>query len=537
MTGGVAQNHSGEWLRTPKAVAIMLTMASPRARPVVAWLSLLPEARVVTGEPGPATAVCFDSRRVVPGALFVAVPGLDTDGHRYLRDALDRGATALLVQEDHRELWEPLSKSGATLVAVPDARAALARAAAGFYGRPATKLGVVGVTGTDGKTTTVHLIAHLLESAGRPAGYLSSAAFSAGGRTARNDSHMTTLEAPFVQEQLAAMVDAGMRYAVIEASSHGLALHRVDECAFDVAVFTTLSRDHLDFHGTMEEYREAKGRLFRMLDESPAKEGVAKAAVVNADDPAFEYFRSLSRAPLTTYGLDAPADVRAQAIEALGLATRFRLVTPHGSADVAVRLAGRYNVSNCLAAAAVALSQGLALAEIARGLESFPGVPAHLELIDCGQPFRVVVDIASTPDAMRRVLEVLRPLTEGRLWAVFGAAGERDPARRDGIGRVVGELAGFAVLTNEDPRRENPDAIIEQIAAGLREAGRQEGRDFARVPDRREALRYAFERARPGDTVLLAGKGTEPSIVIGTTHIPWDEAQAARELLLELDGS
>ncbi len=512
----------------------MPTMTPPRARAAVDWLSLLPGARIVAGEPGRVTAVCYDSRLVSPGALFVGVPGLDTDGHRYLRDALDRGATALLVQEDRRELWVPLVQRAGAVVAVADTRSALARAAAGFYGRPAAKLGVIGVTGTDGKTTTVHPIAHLLESAGRPAGYLSSAAFRSRGAPARNDSHMTTLEAPFVQEQLAAMVEAGMRYAVIEASSHGLALHRVDECAFDVAVFTTLSRDHLDFHGTMDEYREAKGRLFRMLDESPAKDGVAKAAVVNADDPASEFFASLSRAPLTTYAIDQPADICADEIELRGLSARFRLLTLSGSAECSVRLAGRYNVSNCLAAAAVALSQGLTLDEIARGLASFPGVPGHLELVDCGQPFRVVVDIASTPDAMRRVLEVLRPITEGRLWAVFGAAGERDPARRDGIGRVAGELANFAVLTNEDPRREDPDAIIEQIASGLREAGREEGRDFARVPDRREALRYAFERAQPGDTVLLAGKGTEPSIVIGTKHIPWDEARVTRELLIEL---
>ncbi len=506
----------------------------PRARTAIDWLSLLPEARIIAGEPGAVTGVCFDSRAVTPGALFVAVPGLDTDGHRYLRDALDRGAAALLVQEDHGAQWEPLLSGGATIVVVPDTRSALAKAAAGFYGRPATKLGVIGVTGTDGKTTTVHLIAHLLESSGRPAGYLSSAAFRSSHEAARNDSHMTTLEAPFVQRQLAAMVQAGMRYAVIEASSHGLALHRVDECAFDVAVFTTLSRDHLDFHGTMDEYREAKGRLFRMLDESPAKDDVAKAAVVNADDAAAGYFAALARAPLTNYGIDAAADVRAEAIEARGLATRFRLVTPAGSADVTVGLAGRYNVSNCLAATAVALSQGVELDEIARALESFPGVPGHLELIDAGQPFRVVIDIASTPDAMRRVLEVLRPVTAGRLIAVFGAAGERDPARRDGIGRAAGELADFAVLTNEDPRREDPDAIIEQIASGLRDAGRAEGADFVRVPDRREAIRAAFARAKPSDTVLLAGKGTEPSIEMATKAIPWDEARVARELLVEL---
>ncbi|OGO51059.1 MAG: hypothetical protein A2148_10805 [Chloroflexi bacterium RBG_16_68_14] len=499
-------------------------------------MARLSGACVVSGRPVPVTAVCYDSRSVVPGALFVAVPGFETDGHRYLRDALQRGATALLVQEDRRPLWEALAgETDATIVAVPDARRALAQAAAGFYGGPARKLGVIGVTGTDGKTTTVHLIAHLLESAGRPAGFMSSVAFSASGRSeARlNDTHMTTLEAPEIQAQLAAMVEAGRRYAVLEASSHGLALHRVDECAFDVAVFTTLSSDHLDFHGTLEEYREAKGRLFRMLDESPRKD-VSKAAVLNADDPASAYFRSLTRAPSVTYAIDAPADVRAESVEAQGLASRFRLATPAGSGDVSVRLAGRYNVSNCLAAAAVGLSQGLSLDEIVRGLETFPGVPARLEPIEAGQPFRVVVDIASTPEALRRVLEVLRPATEGRLWAVFGCAGERDPGRRDGMGRVAGELADFTVLTNEDPRRENPDAIIEAIAAGLRQAGREDERDFVRVPDRREALRYAFQRAQPGDTVLLAGKGTEPSIIIGREHVPWDERRVARELLAEL---
>lgn len=511
-------------------------MAVPRARTAASsWLTRLPEAKVVAGEPGPVTAVCYDSRRVVPGALFVAVPGFDTDGHRYLRDALERGATALLVQADRRSLWEALvGETEAAIAAVPDTRAALARAAAGFYGEPARKLGIIGVTGTDGKTTTVHLIAHVLESAGRPSGYMSSVAFKSGAEPAPNDSHMTTLEAPFVQEQLAAMVEAGLRYAVIEASSHGLALHRVDECFFDVAVFTTLSRDHLDFHGTMEEYREAKGRLFRMLDESPVKEGVPKAVVLNSDDPASEYFRSLSSAPVVTYALESPADVRAEAIEAHGLGSSFRLETASSSADVSIALAGRYNVYNCLAAAAVGLSQGLSVQEIVRGLESFSSVPGHLELIDCGQPFCVVVDIASTPEALRRVLEVLRPVTEGRLCVAFGCAGERDPGRRDGMGRVAGELADFVVLTNEDPRREDPDAIIEAIAAGLQEAGREEGRDFVRVPDRREALGYAFERAQPGDTVLLAGKGTEPSIVIGTEQVPWNEAQVARELLAGL---
>jgi UDP-N-acetylmuramoyl-L-alanyl-D-glutamate--2,6-diaminopimelate ligase len=344
---------------------------------------------------------------------------------------------------------------------------------------------------------------------------------------------MTTLEATDIQRHLAAMVEHDRRYAVIEASSHGLALHRLDCCDFDVAVLTNVGSDHLDFHGTLAEYRRAKGRLFEMLGDAASK-GIPKAAVLNAADPVCDEFRARTEAPAVTYAIDAPADVRARDVLEDGLSLRFELVTPEGCAPVRVALAGRHNVENCLAATAVACSQGLTLDETVAGLESFPGVPGRMEHTDCGQPFRVVVDIASTPEALRNVLEVLERSADGRLIVVFGAAGERDPGRRDGMGRVAGQLADFSVLANEDPRSEDPDAIIEAIASGLRESGRKEGEGFVRIPDRRAAIRYAFEQAAPGDTVLLAGKATEPSIVIGREHHPWDERAVARELLAEL---
>ncbi len=353
-------------------------MPVPRST-TASWLSSLNDACVVAGTPGDVTGVTSDSRDVAAGSLFVAVPGFETDGHRYLRDAIDRGATALLVQADRRSIWEAFSnEEDIAVVSVPDTRQALARAAAAFYDTPAAKLAVIGVTGTDGKTTAVHLIAHLLECAGRPAGFMSSVSFRAGAEERLNDSHMTTLEAPAVQATLATMVDSGMRYAVIEASAHGLALHRVDECQFDVGVFTTLTSDHLDFHGTLEEYRDAKGRLFRMLDE-PSGKGAPRAAVLNADDEASAYMRSQTSAPAVSYGIDAPADVRAETIALSGLTSSFRLATPQGSAAVSLQLAGRYNVYNCLAAAAVGMSQGVALDDIVRGLESFPGVPGRLQ--------------------------------------------------------------------------------------------------------------------------------------------------------------
>ncbi len=270
-----------------------------------------------------------------------------------------------------------------------------------------------------------------------------------------------------------------------------------------------------------------------MLDQSPAKD-VSKAAVLNADDPAADYFRSLTSAPVVTYGVEHAADVMAEDTELDALSLSFLLHGPGGRYPVRSSLAGRYNVYNCLAAAAVGLAQGVSMEQVVWGIETFAGVPGRLEQSEAAQPFRVVVDIASTPEALRQVLAVLRSVTSGRLWAVFGCAGERDPGRRDGMGRVAGELADFTVLTNEDPRREDLDAIIGAIAGGLRQAGRDEKRDFVRVPDRREALRYALQRAQAGDTVLLAGKGTEQSIVIGDEHIPWDETQTAGELLQEL---
>ena len=506
----------------------------PSRAAVASWFAGLTDARVVQGEAGAVTGVSHDSRDVREGALFVAVPGFETDGHSFLKTAIQRSAKALLVQEDKHAVWEPtVAGLDVAVVAVPDTRQALAQAAAGFFDNPGGKLGVIGVTGTDGKTTTVHIIAHLLASAGRPSGFMSSVSFESDGEPVLNATHMTTVDAPQIQERLAEMVEAGKHYAVLEASSHGLSLHRLDECQFDVGVFTTLSRDHLDFHGTMEEYKAAKGRLFQMLDESTDKR-VPRAAVVNTDDPASAYFREISQAKLITYGLADGADVRAESIETDGLSLRFRLVTKDASQDVSVALAGEFNVLNCLAAAAVGQSQGFALQEIASGLASFPGVPGRMEEIDSGQGFRVVVDIASTPEALRRVLLVLRPITGGRLCVVFGCAGERDTARRGGMGRAAGELADYVVLTNEDPRREDPDAIIDEIAAALRSSGREEERDFVRVPDRREALRHAFGWAKVGDTVLLAGKGTEQSIVIGTEHYPWDEAQVVRELLGEM---
>jgi len=499
------------------------------------WYRGLTLARVVSGEPGEATGVTQDSRTVQRDGLFVAIPGLQLDGNDFIPDAIARGARFVIVQEDQHERWAPYVNEDVTFVAVPQARVALAEAAAGFYEHPARSMGVIGVTGTDGKTTTTHLIAHVLNATGQRAGHLSSVEFAAGGVAEMNATHLTTVESPEIQRHLDRMRQAGARYAVLEASSIGLDLHRLDQCEFDVGVFTNLTPDHLDYHGNMQAYRDAKMILFRMLGDS-AEKGVGKAAVLNADDAASAEMRAATIVPVISYGIRTPGDVTGADIKRDGFGTRF-LVRMFGE-SIAVRtgLLGDYNVANCLAAVGVAVSQGVEFAAAVHALESFPGVPGRMELIDEGQPFRVVVDIASTEQAMRNVLRMLKPLTAGRLIVVFGAAGERDVARRRTIARAVADAADYAVVTNEDPRGEDPQRIIDEIASALKAEGWREGRRFERELDRRQALEMAFNRAGRGDTVLLAGKGTEQSIVIGGVHWPWDERRIARELLQEKFG-
>jgi UDP-N-acetylmuramoyl-L-alanyl-D-glutamate--2,6-diaminopimelate ligase len=480
------------------------------------------------GEVPEVAGITYDSRVVQPGFAFAAVPGQRVDGHDFLDAALKAGATAAVVQTDHEAQWRAF-EGRLPLIVVPDVRAAMGPLAAAVYGDPSSRLRLIGVTGTDGKTTTAHLIGHVLEQCGLACGYLSSVGFDCGGGFELNSTHMTTLEATSIQSLLADAVKAGRESMAVEASSEGLAQSRLEGCELDVAVFTNLTRDHLDFHGTMERYLAAKGLLFEML-RRPTQKTFPRAAVLNADEASSAYLRGLSEAPPLTYGL-GEADLRGSEAESEGFMLRF--VVRHGESNLkaSIPLLGRFNVYNSLAALAVAVSQGVALKDAAAALTSFPGVPGRLERIDRGQAFAVFVDIASTPAALEQVLEALRPATAGRLWAVFGAAGGRDAARRGGMGEVAARLADRCVLTNEDPRDEDPDAIIETIAAALREGGRAEGSDFVRVPDRRSAIRYAFEQAEAGDTVLLAGKATETTMVFADGPVAWDERATAFGLL------
>ena len=418
-----------------------------------------------------------------------------------------------------------------TVISVPQTRPALSSAAAWFYGHPGREMTVVGITGTDGKTTTSHMLTSVLEAAGGVVGRLGTVDTYFPGEAGKVTDRMTTPEAPEVQRLLRRMADAGCEFAIVESTSHGLALNRLDHCEYDVAVFTNITGDHLDFHKTFEAYREAKGLLFAALETSVDK-GIPKSAVVNVDDPSANAMLWRTSATPIRFGLESrEADVTARNIVLRPDGTDFRVEAGGQRAETSIRLPAMFNVMNALAAAGAGLACGAPLQDIARGLAECTGVPGRMERIVAGQPFEVIVDYAHTGDAVRKVLEVLRDVTQGELLIVVGAAGERDPGRRFGVGRAAAEGADFAVFTNEDPRTEDPTAIVREIGRHAESAGRVRGRDFLEIEDRREAIRAALERAQPGDIVVIAGKGHEKSIVFGTHSLPWDDRDVAREEL------
>ncbi|HKF17711.1 MAG TPA: UDP-N-acetylmuramoyl-L-alanyl-D-glutamate--2,6-diaminopimelate ligase [Candidatus Dormibacteraeota bacterium] len=467
--------------------------------------------------------VVQDSRLVKPGDLFVAVRGLRANGHDFAAAAAASGAAVALQRP------MPLPP-GTPQIRLTDTRWGLGELAAVLHGRPARRLKVIGVTGSAGKTTTTHLTAHVLGSAGLPAGYLSTVANSAG--TARdNESGQTTMDSPDVQAWLALMVEQGMAAAVIEVSSHALDQGRVAGCEFDVAAFTNVGCDHLEYHSGPEAYLRAKARLIELC-ASAADKGVPKTAVLNHDDGSYEPLAAIPVAGRLTYGIDREADLRALDLAPANGGVCFRMVIPAASADVRLSLPGRFNVSNALCAAACGLTLGLPLERVAAGLSSFPGLRGRLERIDLGQPFSVYVDFAHSAVALAGVLEELRFRTTGRLLAVFGASarsGGHDPA---GMGRAAARNADFFVITTDDPLAADPAKLARQVEAGAQ--GRDRGRDYEVVLDRRSAIRLALERARPGDVVLLAGKGHERTMMLADGPVPWDERGEAEQALHEL---
>lgn len=464
------------------------------------------------------TGIAYDSRRVAPGEIFVALKGERTDGVQFAREALARGAVLVVAEA-------PPPEDEAPWCTVPDARRAMAALAAARYGHPSRDLVAVGITGTNGKTTTSYLISAIFDRAGLRCGRIGTIAYRVG--TDERPAGRTTPEAPDIQRLLREMVDAGCRACAMEVSSHALALRRVDETVFRAAVFTNLTRDHLDFHGTMERYFQAKRRLFELL----APEGVA---IVNVDDAyGAELARALPR--VTTFGVNAPADVSAAPFTVALTGLELDVRTPRGPLKVRSSLVGRPNAYNILAAVAVATALDLPAAAIERGVGEVEAIPGRFQVVSTSaDDITVVVDYAHTDDALRNLLQTARPLAAGRLITVFGCGGDRDRTKRPLMGAVAARWSDEVIVTSDNPRSEDPEAIIADILRGLvPEASRSgsAGAHYAAIVDRRAAILRAVAMAEPGDLVVIAGKGHERVQEIGGATIPFDDVDVAREAL------
>jgi UDP-N-acetylmuramoyl-L-alanyl-D-glutamate--2,6-diaminopimelate ligase len=485
----------------------------------------------------PADAVisglALDSRQVKPGYLFIALEGGSSDGHLFIPEAIARGAAAVVGTKRLDQLGVPYLK-------VNDGRLALAQLSAAYYDFPARKLVVIGVTGTDGKTTTANLIYSILQKAGIQTGMISTVNAQIGERVLDTGFHVTTPEAPDVQRYLSEMVAAGISHVILEATSHGLAQQRVAMCEFDLAVVTNITHEHLDYHASYEEYRAAKSLLFAYLAETPQKRGGnPRLAVLNREDDSFDHLQSLVRklAPevnQVVYGLQSDADVKAEEIENLPKGLCFAVRRGENLLEIKTQLLGGYNVSNCLAAISVAWGLAIEGKFIQGGIAAMAGIPGRMEVINLGQDFQAMVDFAHTPNALTRALQAARQLTEGRVIAVFGSAGLRDKAKRRMMAEISAQLADLTVLTAEDPRIESLDGILSEMAEGARERGGLEGRSFWRVPDRGEAIKFAVRMAEPGDIVISCGKGHEQSMCFGEIEYPWDDRIAMRAALADL---
>ncbi len=494
-------------------------------------LKALPGAEASGRAEVEVAGLAYDSRKVEQGFAFVAIPGTNVDGHDYTRQALERGASVLVCQR-------ALNAARATLLLVEDTRRALADLAAAFYGYPGRELTTIGVTGTDGKTSTCYLLAHVLQANGRPSGLATSVGFRVGTREWFNDTRQTTQESLEIQGLLRQMVDAGVRFAAIEATSHGLSEledcvdrrmyvgRRLLHCDFDVGVLTNLGRDHLDYHGSVERYRQAKARLFRE----------AASAVLNADDAECSFFRAACRGPVRLYGVANPAALQALEVRQEPNGLRFTVREGERQAQARLPMYGRHNVDNALAAAAVARGLGIELEPACQALSSFAGIPGRMEEIDEGQAFRVFVDYAHTPQAFSGVLATAREIGRGRVLAVFGCSGERDPSKRQMMGEMAARSCEYFCITDEDPHREDPAAIAAEIEAGCRQLGAERGERYDVDLDRGSAMERAFRRAQPADVVLVTGKGHERCMLVGTGRVDWDDREVARERLRELVG-
>jgi UDP-N-acetylmuramoyl-L-alanyl-D-glutamate--2,6-diaminopimelate ligase len=474
--------------------------------------------------------IVSDSRKVEKDSLFMAVTGDSTDGHFFIEDAIIKGAAAVVGENP--------SPSGISVpyIRVRNSRQSLAYLASAFYRHPSRKLTMIGVTGTDGKTTTCNLLYQILLAAGKKVGLISTVNAVIGDDIQDTGFHVTTPDSLEVQGYLAKMVEAGLTHAIIEATSHGLAQFRVDACDFDIGVVTNITHEHLDFHGSYENYRGSKARLFTGLSETgPKPNGNIRIGILNRDDDSFGYMDTMTGFRHVSYGINQGADIKARDIIHSPSGNEFTIVYKDHPVEIKSKLVGAFNVYNCLAAfTAAVVGLGISPEIAVQGIKNLIGIPGRMERIDLGQNFTAIVDFAHTPNALKSALQTARQITGGRLIAVFGSAGLRDRRKRRMMAEVAGQFADIAILTAEDPRTESLDHILEEMAEGSRARGGVERKSFWKIPDRGDAIRLAVQLAKRGDLVIVCGKGHEQSMCFGDTEYPWDDRVALRSALAEL---
>lgn len=465
------------------------------------------------------TGITADSRQVKPGFLFICLTGYTNDGHHFAQEAVERGAVAILAE---REVDVPVR-----LVIVRDTRRAMAIVADLFYGSPTHELKVIGVTGTNGKTTTTHLIDKILRDQQKRTGIIGTIHMVIGG--VAEEIKNTTPDVLVLQDSFRRMRDVDTDYAIIEVSSHALELGRVRGCDFHTAVFTNLTQDHLDFHQTMENYRFAKSLLFSQLGNR-YEQTAMKTAVLNADDPASDFFARVTPARVVTYGIDQRADVYATDIRITSRGTSFKLHSFAGETELHLHLMGRFNVYNALAATAATLVEGVPLEAVKRSLEEIKGVSGRFETVDAGQDFSVIVDYSHTPDSLENALKTVKEFARGKVITVVGCGGNRDRTKRPIMAKIATDYGHYTVLTSDNPRFELPEDILEDMTAGLTNVAPDA---YTMIVDRREAIAHAVMMAEKDDVILIAGKGHETYQEIRGERFPFDDREVAREVILQ----
>lgn len=466
----------------------------------------------------------YDSREVEAGHLFFCLPGAKADGHDYARQAVQQGAVALVVERE-------LPISGVTQIIVEDSRQAMAALAVHFYGNPSHQLRVIGVTGTNGKTTTTHLIKAILEEAGHGVGLIGTIHTLIGTQSLPVKN--TTPDSLDLQRLLRDMVEAQLGYVVMEVSSHALAMGRVAGCEYDTAVFTNLTQDHLDYHITFDQYAAAKAILFEQLGRAAQKSG-RKTAIINADDAYGTYMTQHTTAPVVSYGIKIEAGLYARDVKVTARGTSFTVVTPVGEIPLQLKITGMFNVYNVLAAIGAAMAEGIALSTIQQALEKFTSVAGRFELVDEGQNFAVVVDYAHTPDGLENILQTAKAFAQGKIIVVFGCGGDRDRTKRPIMGALAARYADYVVVTSDNPRSEEPESILREIEVGVKEAGLSSAQ-YCMITDRKAAIREALTLAKAEDIILIAGKGHETYQILKDRTIPFDDREVAREILKEMN--